>query len=233
MMETELYRAIRNDAPPTQLEIDGRRYTSHHIHAVLDPEPKTLKVTTLTGIVEYLTKNVDGLDIKALIAQVEDFDHVVVWSRLSQGFAQRHAYISASFHAPAIPFGQFLPVEALIIKLQANFEDSGDRAAVLSYIGNVKEDNIRNTKDDGISQEMTVKTGILAVEDIVLPNPVKLQPFRTFNEVAQPPSEFIFRAQKGPAFALFEADNSAWKAEAMANIKEYLEQNVPNLQVIA
>lgn len=80
---------------------------------------------------------------------------------------------------------------------------------------------------------MAIKTGIANIEDVVLPNPVTLRPYRTFNEVEQPASSFVFRAKDGPMFALFEADNGAWRGQAMQNIKAYLERAVPDLKVIA
>lgn len=79
--------------------------------------------------------------------------------------------------------------------------------------------------DDGISQKATVKTGIASKGDAIVPNPVKLQPYRTFHEVEQPMSEFIFRMKSddGVRCALFEADGGAWENVAMKKIKEYLE----------
>ncbi|MDR2054492.1 MAG: hypothetical protein LBQ10_01270 [Desulfovibrio sp.] len=60
-----------------------------------------------------------------------------------------------------------------------------------------------------------------------------LRPYRTFNEVEQPVSPFVFRAQEGPRFALIEADNGAWESVAMKSIKEFMEYEVPGLHVIA
>ena len=58
--------------------------------------------------------------------------------------------------------------------------------------------------------------------EMVVPNPVLLKPYRTFIEVQQPESAFIFRMQDGPRAALFEADGGAWRIEAMENIRAYL-----------
>jgi hypothetical protein len=52
---------------------------------------------------------------------------------------------------------------------------------------------------------------------------VVLAPYRTFVEVTQPESDFVFRMQNGPRCALFEADGGAWKLTAMRHIKEYLQ----------
>ncbi|PFR65873.1 hypothetical protein COK29_26730, partial [Bacillus cereus] len=54
------------------------------------------------------------------------------------------------------------------------------------------------------------------------PNPVSLQPYRTFVEVEQPKSNFIFRMKDGPRCSIHEADGGAWKLQAMNNIEDYL-----------
>lgn len=61
-----------------------------------------------------------------------------------------------------------------------------------------------------------------------------------FDALAQPMSNFIFRVKDndryGVTCALFEADGGAWKNEAKANIKAYLEKelaDVSNIFVIS
>ena len=56
------------------------------------------------------------------------------------------------------------------------------------------------------------------------PNRIRLIPFRTFQEVDQPASKFIFRMREGMASALFMADNNQWQVEAKNNIKRYIQQ---------
>ena len=82
-----------------------------------------------------------------------------------------------------------------------------------------------------------MKTGISSKAVKALPNPVTLRPYRTFTEVEQPASSFIFRCRQsgddGVQFMLAEADGGAWRAEAMKNLKAFMEQAVPGLNVIA
>ena len=63
-----------------------------------------------------------------------------------------------------------------------------------------------------------------------MPNPVTLCPFRTFVEVKQPESRFVFRMRqsegRGVECAVFEADGGAWKNAAMSNVKEYLKKEL-------
>lgn len=61
--------------------------------------------------------------------------------------------------------------------------------------------------------------------EAVIPNPVTLVAYRTFSQVEQPESLYIFRMQdrNGIQCALYEADGGAWKIDAMRRIKAYLE----------
>jgi hypothetical protein len=229
----ELYHTIRQDAAPTIKEIGGHTYTDRQIELVKEPTPTPLRVFSLTALVDYLKVNIDGLDISTLVCHVVEPNHVMLRSKLCGNSIERPTYLSAEIFETRFKYEFFYDSETFNVKLQANFKDGEDKALLLQYVGNTQESDVRNVGDNGITQEITVKTGIVTVAKVELPNPVTLRPFRTFNEIEQPASKFIFRAQKGPEFALFEADNSAWKLEAMLSIKAYLNKHLPDLHVIA
>ncbi|MEB9817123.1 hypothetical protein P4K18_27225, partial [Bacillus cereus] len=98
------------------------------------------------------------------------------------------------------------------------------RDIVLQVVGTVVENDVKEIGDDGVSQAVTVKTGVASRGNAKVPNPVQLSPYRTFVEVEQPESKFVFRMREGARCGLFEADGGAWKLEAMNNIKEYLKE---------
>lgn len=67
---------------------------------------------------------------------------------------------------------------------------------------------------------------------------VTLAPFRTFTEVPQPESPFIFRAKDAgaeaiPLLALFECDGGKWQTQAMESIKKFLDDAKTGVPVIA
>lgn len=127
---------------------------------------------------------------------------------------------------PEIRYSSFLDQEQMNISLQSQFEETKDRNILLKVIGNLKEEAVRNASDDGVSQAVTIKTGVASVGDVKVPNPVGLAPYRTFNEVTQPTSSFVFRMREGMQSAIFEADGGAWELEAMNNIKNFLTKNL-------
>lgn len=108
-----------------------------------------------------------------------------------------------------------------------------------SYMKIDEETGEITTGDDGISQQVTIKTGVATVGNAIVPNPVTLKPYRTFVEVEQPESKFIFRMKDGPTAALFEADGGVWRNKAMHEIKKYIYENLlkgnrfPNIVIIS
>ena len=95
----------------------------------------------------------------------------------------------------------------------------------MQVAGNIKSGTTASYSDDGVSQKTTIKAGV-ELSDVIVPNPVALRPYRTFAEIEQPESNYVFRIMdndRGPGFKLVEADGGLWKNATMNRIKEYLE----------
>ena len=215
-------------------EINGQKYTTCNITHVKQPVPSAIEISTLTGLVDYIKSSIDKHASEKLLIHVASPTMVYACSGLKTD-VNRDYYLNCFALIPKIPFDIFHDVEKFNILLQSCFIGNDDTEAVLKVIGNIKEENVRQACDDGISQVVTAKVGIARVSDVTVPNPVVLRPYRTFTEVEQPESKFVFRMQDGPKAALFEADGGEWKGKAMLNIKEYLEfeLNGCNVKIIA
>lgn len=215
---------------------NGQVLSNQKLHVIESPLAESLEVRSLSGLVDYLKSRFDIFE--TVIVHVKSPTEVVVFDSLNDDM-NRNYYIKANAMIPDFPFGRWLDSENFIIKLQSCFVKNNDRDIMLKVVGNIKEENVNTFGDDGVSQSVVAKTGVATVSDVVVPNPVNLKPYRTFVEVEQPESEFIFRMQNGPQCALFEADGGAWKLEAMRNIKNYLaealkeEIELKNITIIA
>lgn len=122
-------------------------------------------------------------------------------------------------------FDEYYDQERFLIELQANFLETPDLLTIMQVAGNIKSGTTANYSDDGVSQKTTVKMGV-ELNDVIVPNPVALRPYRTFSEIEQPESRYVFRIKDtdhGPYFKLVEADGGLWKYGTMQKIKEYLE----------
>lgn len=189
----------------------------------------------VTGLAEYLTVNPDGIDIEKVIVEVLNPTNVVVTSVPEPIWMRREKYLVASHVPKAFPCEKYLPLEEFIVALQAYFIQDDMTAVMLALLAGVTDDSSVKFSDDGISQQVTAKTGIVAIGQVTIPNPVNLSPYRTFLEVEQPSSKFVFRMQKsdkGPQCALFGADGNMWELEAIQRIRDWLRQNVPEAVTI-
>jgi len=222
------------------IEIDGVAFATQPVHDVRgkDPEPDTLLVSTLTGLVDYIETNVDGLEAGKLLVQVVGPQKVIVKTAIREGrFQQRFAYLVAEQDdILAGFFGRFHALEEFNIALQSRFLETDVRRELLRIVGNIKEESVKTAKDDGTTQLVTASAGVATVEEVELPNPVRLKPYRTFREIDQPESPFVLRLRPGnglPEAALFEADGGSWKNDAVAGVANFLGKNIGEVSIIA
>ncbi|WP_170140695.1 hypothetical protein [Oceanobacillus arenosus] len=190
------------------------------VRPIIDRAKQVLEINTLTGLVNYIHANLERIDCNFFL-QVNDEKTVSLKGTLESD-GGRENLVVANAITPSFSYGRFHDAEELIIAFQSKFTKTEDRDLLLKVIGNVKEENVRKTGDTGISQAVTIKTGIASADDVLVPNPVTLAPYRTFLEVDQPASDFIFRMKDGPTGAIFEADGGAWRNEAIENVRDYL-----------
>jgi len=194
--------------------------------------PEKLVIHTLTGLVDYLKANRDVLTLGDLMVHVVDHENVYLVSRTGGAFHQRTYHVQAAFKqligtpAANFAFGHYYESETFNIALQALFQLTPERKALLDIVGNAQTFTGATVVDDGSAQQVRAAAGAHFGENVKLPNPVILRPYRTFRDVAQPASPFVVRVQRGaqdmPMLALFEADGGAWKLEAIANIAAFL-----------
>ncbi|HEL2353145.1 TPA: hypothetical protein U1W16_000532 [Streptococcus suis] len=214
---------------------DGREYYNANKTRMveLDPKryPRTLELSTLTSLVEYLKSDLNGMQDQRLIVAVEKNDEVCVWSENDE-FEHRTLLVDVKARVPELTFGRFISSEQFNIMLQSNFIDDADRGALLDFASALKIENGAEIEDNGVSQVATVKTGVASLAKGKVPNPVDLRPYRTFNEVEQPASKFVFRIDKNAQMALFEADGKRWVQEAVGNIAAYLKAELADLEHI-
>lgn len=192
-----------------------------------------IPLNTLTGLVNYIKANIERENMH-LILHIENEKNVHLMGTLEVD-GSREILASAEAIVPRFNFDQYYDTESFNIALQSKFVDlrnihiedeQDDRAILLQVVGNVSEENVKNTGDDGISQAVSIRQGIASKADVKVPNPVHLAPYRTFLEVEQPISQFVFRMKDGPRAAIFEADGGAWRNQAIVNIREYLKEQL-------
>ena len=221
--------------------LDGQTYSDKPLNRIsYVPRAKSIEMNTLSSLIDYIKSGVDTFG-EQMIIHVQSPTRVAMYSALDCE-REREYVVEVNAQLPRFAFDQFQDHEAFCIGIQAKCIDDPytDKALLLKFAGTVEAGSVAEYGDDGVSQKATVKTGIASKGEALVPSPASLKPFRTFVEVEQPVSSFIFRMKedkynKGIQCALFEADGGAWKLEAMEAIKEYLDgelKEVPGFTII-
>lgn len=207
------------------------RYTDVSLRR-LDEEVRAehIEMSTLSSLVDYIKSNTDKMSDKMLIHVVSP-TQVNLISMLDSD-RKRECLVVVNADIPRFSFGKFTDSEDFLIGLRSKFIQNEGAEALLQFAGTVESGTVSTYGDDGISQSATVKVGIAGKDTKLVPNPVKLRPYRTFTEVEQPESEFVFRMRDYDhkvTCAIFEADGGVWKREAMKKIKEHLQFELAEL----
>lgn len=217
---------------PEIVEINGERYSDKELRRICyNPKARVIEMTTLTSLVEYIKANVDCMDGKMII-HVQSPTKVSLYSQLDIDRVREYL-VEVNANVPEFSYGRYYDHESFLIALQSKFINNPDRELLLKFAGTVEDKSVATYGDDGVTQKATIKTGVASKSDAIVPNPVKLRPFRTFIEVEQPESAFVFRMNQdgngGVKCAVFESDGGAWENAAMKNVKEYLQSELADM----
>jgi len=223
--------------PAPTIVVDGQEFHTRQLRPVMAPQVEPVKVNTLTGLVDLLKAKVEEFEPGGSLVHVENFDSVKVITRESDGWQRRDCLVHATLknHGEGFHFGQKYGAEAFNIALQTLFVDRPTRAELLRLVGNLKSAELRTAEDDGVSQIATLRAGVHLAGEEKIPNPVSLCPWRTFREITQPESLFVFRLHGGddglPSCSLLEADGGKWKLDAIQAVAKWLDTELRAAQL--
>lgn len=238
-MNVELFEKIQQAIPVGDRikEIDGRRYTYGEFNELPPPMLQSMKFATLVGFVDFANSmeksenymvTVDNETSVTLRSSKPDDK----WRKFD-----RLATADAGPYTSNYSFSTKYDPEDFMIGLQTGFVQNDKRDLLIKVAGNLSSDSESKTEDDGISQSTTV--GRAVKTKVRIENPIWLMPFRTFQEIPQIESPFVFRIHSegrgydGPQLALYESDSGKWKLDAIEGIKKYLLANLNGIKVFA
>jgi len=237
-------------ASPVKVEVDGRSYMTEAYKAVPEPGPEPLGLATLTGLADYLQapgpdaggrklslgeEDVNGTAhyaVPYLSVHVVAPDVVEVLAPCGGKFNRRLVLARAvSPNRCQFRFNTYVAQEEFIIGLLAGFVLDDEVRTVLAVAGNLSGESTVNLLDDGVSQSASLREGVVRQVPATVPSPVMLRPYRTFPEIPQPESPFVFRVNKGqdnaPRCGLFPVLTEAWRLEAVDSIVAWLRGRLP------
>ena len=236
-MIKEAINRILELADPHIIEINGDQYSDKPLNRVMNElRASSINMTTLSSLVDYIKANKDLKGIGYIVHIVSPTEVQLISSLDCDRKRETLAIVNAE--VPEFPFNREVEHEKFLIGVQSKFVEgkNDDKAIILKFAGTVTNGSVAEYGDDGISQKATVKHGVASKAEAIVPSPCTLTPYRTFTEVDQPSSQFIFRLSEGRDgeihCALYEADGGAWKSAAKANIRKYLADQLDSLKDI-
>ena len=208
----------------------GKEYFDSNEYDLQELNPRKyapiLELQTLKSLVDYLKSDNDFISDRKIVVVVDSCQKVSVYDQVDFENGKRPQLVSVKAIVPFIPFSNWCNQEEFNIMLQSMFISDADRNLVLDFASHLKIEKGADAQDNGITQTVTVRNGVASLAQAKTPNPVTLRPYRTFNEVEQPASQFVFRINKLANLALFEADGGKWKLEAVESIANYLKNEL-------
>lgn len=231
----DLWQKAKSSVPVELTDIHGIPHANKSVHAVLPPEVPKLSLTSLSGLIDFIKANKDGINLSDVILTVDSYQTATLRGKVAPPFQRREIFaVACALQIDAFEFGTYDDLESFTIEVQTKFVDDAERRRLLALAASITSGPIRTVVDDGVTQEVTLKAGITMQAKQEVRNPFNLRPFRTFSEIDQPVSPFIFRLQQGraeqpPTAALFEADGGAWRIAAMSTINRRLRAALPDL----
>lgn len=235
-------------APANQVTFAGQTYTDKPLTLMVPPKAKSVDVATLQGLSDLYYHDLDGVIASEALVHITSPQSVELISKKADEFGRRHVWARAQYPSDIqkFSFGQFQQTENFIIGLQSCFQRTwiekpdgkviGDLEYVLKVASNVSSEGKVTNSDDGISQNVEMSKGIVLKEQATIKSRLQLSPFRTFAEIDQPLSTFVFRVreQNGSIqLALFEADGGRWKLDAVSAIAKWLKEHFKKVPVIS
>lgn len=212
-------------------------YSDKTLNLIYPPGPKSIECRTLQGLVDLWAGELDDAASKGdLLAHITSPTTVELISREADKYGRRRLWAEAKYPGcKTFPFGAWLDPESFIIAAQQHFQrvkienDDGSFAKDLDYVlqmaSKISADAGTEYEDDGLTQRVAVRSGVTLKTTDTLRPIVTLAPVRTFAEIDQVLSTFVFRARvAGSAvnLALFEGDGGRWQLAAVAAIAAWL-----------
>lgn len=227
MIDREFIEKIEDMTGPKVIETVQGTFSDKHLYRIENELADTIVLSSLSGLAEMIKQEMNEYNLP-LFVRATSAERVHVFGAIRDDM-QRERPFTAEAKFIGFDFNEYISIENMIICLKSRFAPTEDRDYLVQLLGNITDQQSVQTKDDGITQSATVKSGIQLVGEQRIKPIVTLKPYRTFLEVEQPASDFLIRLKDGRA-ALFEADGGAWEREAVKNVADKLRELLADVQ---
>lgn len=212
-------------------EIDNRKYWVDSLKEIeTEKFPSTLTFFSLQALADYLNEEVDGIKKGDCFIHINDENSISLYNQVT---LENNRPLLAKCRLPLglreFDFGQFLDSKNFIISLYSLFSEIGDIKELTQKVSSLTLEQSTIIQDQGSHAFKSTNKSIITGNETHIFN---LAPYRTFREVDQPQSSFIFRTNEELKCGLWEADGGVWRIEAINRIKSWLTKNIEDITII-
>ena len=210
-------------------QIDDKHYLANNDGSYIEVKPdldmvENIHLSSLDAMVAFVkteaVKNHGSVYITVPDHKtVKCFTHPYPGLRMNR----EYLYISDATDVPGWSEKVSLPFEEALIALRTRFQPTADTDYALKLLSDITTGSKVTFNDNGVATSVVTKKGIDLQSNTAIRPIIKLRPYRTFQEVAQPESQFLIRINERN-ITFIEADGGMWKLDARNTVKKYLEQ---------
>lgn len=194
------------------------------IHPVIDV-PETIGLSSLDSLVKMIRTEAIPKYAVPIYITIPSHTSVKCYSQpnAENRFIRNTYYQAVATDVPGWEGKTTLSFEEAMIALRTRFQETNDTEYALKLLSEITTGAKVTFNDSGIATSVVTKTGIDLQSNQQIRPIITLKPYRTFQEIEQPASQFLIRvSERGISF--IEADGGMWKLKARQTIKEYLDQ---------
>ena len=228
-MLKEAIEKIQELCAPNLFQIGDQHYIADKSGGYTNIKPdlemvENIHLSSLDAMVAFVkteaVKNHDAVYITVPDHKtVECFTHPYTALRMNRVYL----YTADATDVPGWGEKVALQFEEAIIALRTRFQKTADTEYALKLLSDITTGSKVTFNDNGVATSVVTKKGIDLQSNTTIRPIISLRPYRTFQEVEQPASEFLIRINERN-ITFVEADGGMWKLAARNTVKKYLEQ---------
>ena len=189
-----------------------------------EPEyPDPLELYSLAALVTMIKHDAQSATPPPYFVEVKDSSEVTCHTTPEKALYGKRGllYRVIAKDVPGWETDTSLEYTEALIAIRTRFEHTADTDYLLKLLSDITNGAKVSYTDNGIASTIVTSKGIAMQEGQMIRPIVTLRPYRTFQEVMQPASEFHIRiTERGIRF--IAADGNMWKLAARRVVAEFL-----------
>lgn len=234
-MLKEAIEKIVSLANPIVTEVGGVSYIIDKEGGYSEIRPdldmvETIRLSSLDAMVKFVIREAVSLTDSILFLIVPDHLTVECFTSPDKEARNNRTYLykATATDVPGWEANMKLGFEEAQIALRTRFQPTKDTEYAQKLLSDITTGCKVTYNDNGVATTVVTQQGVALQGKTAIRPILNLRPYRTFQEVEQPASDFLIRVSDR-YISFIEADGGMWKLSARETVKAYLEERLADL----